>query len=129
MILLLASALTPASGDQPQATLGASEQPDGKIIFYRRGSLNGAALACPIRYQGNELIELGRSKSFEWPVTAGRYILENKTSSVEVSVMPGETRYVRCQIKTGFLTGRAELQIVDGTEYTKLKDKFEQPGT
>jgi hypothetical protein len=101
----------------------------GTIIIYRRGSVVGAALGCPVRYEGSDLVELGRSKAFIWQVSPGRHILGNKTSSVEVNVEPGETRYVRCQIKSGFMTGRADLQIVDGTEYATIKDELEAPGT
>lgn len=107
----------------------ASTRNAGKIVFYRGGAITGAAVACPIRYKGEQLVELGRGKAFTWDVEPGRYILENKTSSVEVSVEPGETRYVRCQIKTGFLSGRADLQIVDGTEYAEKKDQLEAPGS
>lgn len=86
----------------------------------------GAGIACPIRYKGKEIVELGRGKYAEWQVPPGQYILNNKTASVEVSVDAGETRYVRCMIKPGFLTGRADLQIVDqesfgdaGTRYAR----------
>lgn len=126
LALVLAPAQDQPVIDQPAAQAGSQQ---GTIIMYRRGSVMGAALGCPIRYQGNELVELGRSKAFQWEVKPGRFILENKTSSIEVTVEPGETRYVRCQIKTGFLTGRADLQIVDGTEYKELKDQFEAPGS
>lgn len=98
----------------------------GKIIMYRRGSVVGAALGCPIRYKGEEITELARGKFSEWNVAPGRYILENKTSSVEVYVEPGETRFIRCQIKPGFATGRADLQIVDGSEFEKLADQLQR---
>lgn len=104
------------------------DQP-GKIVFYRRGGLIGSAIGCPIRFKGEQIVELGRSKAFEWQVRSGRYILENKTSSVEVSVEPGETRYVRCQMKSGFIASRADLQIVDGSEYAEIKGQLEAPGT
>ena len=86
----------------------------------------GAALACPIRYKGREIVELGRGKYAQWNVPAGRYILVNGTASVEVSVMPGETRYVRCQIKTGFLTGRADLQIIDEESFNAHRADYEK---
>ncbi len=59
-------------------------------------------------------------------VPAGRYILTNHTSSVEVAVDPGETRYVRCMIKTGMLTGRADLQIVDEESFAEHRNEYEQ---
>lgn len=135
LTLAFAVALAAAAPTYAQSADAVSEataaEPSGTIIIYRRGSLVGSAVACPIRYKGAELVELvelGRSKAFEWKVQPGRYILENKSSSIEVSVEAGETRYVRCQMKSGFLTSRADLQIVDGTEYADKKDGFEQPG-
>lgn len=106
----------------------AAEAPasQGKIVFYRPGAIMGMGVACPIRYKGVELVELGRNKYAEWSVEPGRYILTNKTASVEVTVEPGETRYVRCQIKTGFMTGRADLQIVDAESFTAKASEFEK---
>lgn len=98
----------------------------GTIVIYRGGSVMGAAVGCPVRYQGKEIVELGRGKYAEWAVAPGRYILTNKTASVEVSVSPGETRYVRCQIKAGFMSGRADLQIVDEESFAAAKDHLER---
>lgn len=98
----------------------------GSIIMYRGSSVMGAAIGCPIRYKGREIVELGRGKYAEWAVPAGRYILVNGTASVEVSVLPGETRYVRCQIKAGFLTGRADLQIVDEESFAAHQADYEE---
>ena len=111
--LIIASLIagTPAFAQDAPAT-------SGKIVIYRGGGVIGAAVACPVRYQGKEIVELGRGKFAEWNVAPGRYILTNKTASVEVHVNPGETRYVRCQIKAGFMSGRADLQIVDQESYS-----------
>jgi hypothetical protein len=98
----------------------------GKIIIYRPSSIMGAAIACPVRYKGRELVELGRGKYAEWAVPAGQYILTNKTASVQAIVQPGETAYVRCQIKTGFMTGRADLQIVDRESFAEHQADFER---
>jgi hypothetical protein len=97
----------------------------GKIVMYRGSSIMGAGLACPIRYKGQEIVELARGKYAEWSVPPGRYILTNHTSSVEVAVDPGETRYVRCMIKTGMLTGRADLQIVDEESFNEHRNEYE----
>ena len=102
----------------PQAT--------GKIVMYRGSSVMGAALGCPIRYKESEIVELGRGKYAEWVVPPGRYILTNKTSSVEVTVAAGESSYVRCMIKTGFMTGRADLQIIDAESFTKHQADYER---
>jgi len=92
----------------------------GTIVIYRTGTLYGAIAACPVRYKGQEIVELGRGKYAEWVVPPGRYILGNKVSSIEVSVEPGETRYVRCNIGgADSIKGGALLQIVDGDDFEK----------
>lgn len=96
----------------PKPAAAVAAQP-GKIVLYRPSALMGYAVGCPIRYKGQEIVELGRGKFAEWSIPAGSYILTNKTGSVQVVVAPGETQYIRCTIKPGFMTGRADLQIVD----------------
>jgi hypothetical protein len=98
----------------------------GKIVMYRGSSIMGMGIACPIRYQGKEIVELARGKFAEWVVNPGHYVLTNKTSSVDVTVGPGETSYVRCMIKPGFLTGRADLQVADEASFTEHSTEFEK---
>ena len=109
----------PAAGSADDTTL-----PTGTIVIYRGSSVVGAGLGCPIRYKGQEIVELGRGGYAEWQVPVGRYILTNKTASVEVSVDSGEVRYVRCMIKSGFLTGRADLQIVDEESFAENREDY-----
>lgn len=123
---MLSFALILAAIAVPPATDQVTPPAKGKIVMYRSQSVFGLALACPIRYKQVELVELGRGKFAEWAIPAGRYILTNKTSSVEVHVDPGETRYVRCQVKTGFMSGRADLQIVDAEAFEPKRSEFEQ---
>lgn len=98
----------------------------GKIVIYRPSSMIGLGVACPVRYKGQEIVELGRGKFAEWIVPAGRYILNNKTSSVEATVEPGGESYIRCTIKPGFMTGRADLQIVDRESFNEHAADFER---
>jgi hypothetical protein len=117
----------PAETPAPAASEVAAES-QGKIVMYRPSSIMGMGIACPIRYEGKELVELARGKYAEWPVGPGHYVLTNKTSSVEVSVNAGETRYVRCIIKPGFMTGRADLQIADEASFIEhSKDYKKKP--
>ncbi|MBO9380421.1 hypothetical protein GG804_27025 [Sphingomonas histidinilytica] len=109
-----------------EGSAASAPSPTGKIIIYRPSSIMGAAIACPVRYKGRELVELGRGKYAEWEVPPGQYILTNKTASVQAIVQPGETAYVRCQIKTGFMTGRADLQIVDRESFAEHQADFER---
>lgn len=107
-----------------QESMPSSES--GMIVIYRGGSIIGAAGGCPVRHKGIEVVELGRGKFAEWSVPPGRYILTNNRSSIEVNVAPGETRYVRCQIKSGFMSGGAYLQIVDRENFDAAKPGLER---
>ena len=84
---------------QAGAEDGDGSEDGGTIVMYRQGSIMGAALGCPIHYKGKELVELGRNKFAEWQVPPGSYIINNETSSIEVNVFSGQTKYVRCVIK------------------------------
>ena len=120
--------MTAAVAVMSSAVVGQEQapSPSGKIVMYRQGAMMGLALGCPIRYKGKELVELGRNKFAEWEVPPGSYILTNKTSSVDVNVFPGQTKYVRCVIKTGFMTGRADLQIVDAETFGEHSAEYER---
>jgi hypothetical protein len=98
----------------------------GRIIIYRPSAMFGFGVACPVRYKGREVVELGRGKFSEWQVPVGQYILTNKTASVQAVVAAGDTVYVRCSIKPGFMTGRADLQIVDRESFAEHQAEFER---
>ena len=115
-----------AVGEPPPAN--GDDNENGTIIMFRSRALMGAGVACPIRIKGVEVVELGRGKYFEMPVEPGRHILTNKTSSVEVNVEPGETRYVRCQMASGFLSARAKLEIVGPESFEPDREHYEAPG-
>lgn len=110
----------------PETVTAAAAPQTGKIVVYRQGAMVGLALGCPIRYKEREVVELGRNKYAELNVKPGRYILTNKTSSVQVEVAAGETQYVRCTIKMGMLTGRADLQYADKESFDKQAHEFQK---
>lgn len=112
--LLIASILAGQAGDVST----------GKIVMYRGKSIVGAAVGCPIRHDGKEIVELGRGKFAEWRVKPGKYLLSNKISSVQADVQPGATVYVRCKIGAGIMAGGAHLSLVD--EATFKSGKLEQ---
>lgn len=80
----------------------------GKLVFFRSATIAGGALACPVRYKGEEIVELGRGKVAELEAPAGDYVFANRSSGVELTLAPGETKYIRCR-QNSF---SAELQVV-----------------
>lgn len=131
-LAILAAAMAAGAGAQepvivlPVDPLPAPAASTATIVMFRPASVVGFSVACPIRYKGKELVELGRGKFAEWRVPAGSYILANKTSSVEVNVTAGQTKHVRCSIKPGFMSGRADLQIVDQETFARNQAEFER---
>lgn len=115
-----------ASAVQAQEAVQPIPTETGKIVLYRQGAMVGLALGCPIRYKEREIVELGRNKYAELNVKPGRYILTNKTSSVMIDLRAGETQYVRCTIKMGFMTGRADLQYADKESFEQQAHEFER---
>lgn len=110
------------------ATMPAPPEPKGSVIFYRGESIMGAALGCPVRYEGNTIVDLDPGKYLEWKVRPGRYVLLNKTASVEVTVEDGKASYVRCVIKTGFMSGRSDLQLSDRATFEQHSADYESLG-
>jgi hypothetical protein len=87
----------------------------GQILFYRTGGISGAALGCAVFDVGAEdkLSSLGAGKYFvlvsdPGPRSFTVKSLETK-DALTLEIEEGETQFVRCKIKTGFLSGRADI--------------------
>lgn len=110
------------------ATLPTAPEPRGSVIIYRSEAMMGFGLGCPVRHEGNQLVDLNPGKYIEWQVPPGRYVLLNKTASVEVTVEAGKKSYVRCVIKTGFLSGRSDLQLSDRATFEEHSADYDSLG-
>jgi hypothetical protein len=121
IILSIALALQPAA---------AEIEPDGRgsVLLYRSEAIMGFGLGCPVRFEGKEITDLAPGEYIEWRAPPGRYVLLNKTASIEVTVEAGKTKYVRCVIKTGFLTGRSDLQPSDRSGFEKHRADYDNLG-
>lgn len=101
----------------------------GQVIFYRTGGLSGAALGCAVFDVGAEdkLSSLGAGKYFvlvsdPGPRSFTVKSLETK-DALTLEIEEGETQFVRCKIKTGFMSGRADIGPSTESEFrTKHKD-------
>lgn len=102
----------------------------GQILFYRTGGLSGAALGCAVFDVGAEdkLSSLGSGKYFilvsePGPRNFTVKSLETK-DALTLEIEEGETQFVRCKIKTGFMSGRAD--IAPSTE-GEFREKHKNP--
>lgn len=97
------------------ATIPAPPPGKGQVVFYRTGGISGAALGCAVFDVGKEdkLSSLGAGKYFvlvsdPGPRSFTVKSLETK-DALTLEIEEGETQYVRCKIKTGFMSGRADI--------------------
>ncbi len=120
----LASVSVAHAADAPIKTksgeIGTPAAGMGQIVFYRTGSLMGAALGCTVREgQGAEKTEvarLGAGKYFVVQAAPGPrdyYTTGEATDKLHMEVEADETYYVRCNIGMGVVAGRANIAPVD----------------
>jgi hypothetical protein len=95
----------------------------GQIIFYRTGGISGAALGCAVFDSGAEekLSSLGAGKYFvlvsePGPRSFTVKSLETK-DALTLEIEPDETQFVRCKIKSGFMSGRADIAPSNESEF------------
>ncbi|MES2904632.1 MAG: DUF2846 domain-containing protein [Pseudomonadota bacterium] len=93
---------------------------DATIVFFRPKSLMGAALACPVRLKGRQIVDLGRGTFARVTARPGRYSFASKNPLPPIDAKPGGTYYVRCSIKLGIVGGRASLQASDRAVFDRV---------
>jgi len=122
----LAQAKAEAEGE---LTIPAPPPGKGQVLFYRTGGISGAALGCAVFDVGaaDKLSSLGAGKYFilvsdPGPRSFTVKSLETK-DALTLEIEEGETQFVRCKIKTGFMSGRADIGPSTETEFrTKHKN-------
>lgn len=112
-----------AQETEAQVTIPAPPPGKGQVLFYRTGGLSGAALGCAVFDVGAEdkLSSLGAGKYFilvsdPGPRSFTVKSLETK-DALALEIEEGETQFVRCKIKTGFMSGRADIAPSTETEF------------
>lgn len=102
----------------------------GQVIFYRTGGLSGAALGCAVFDVGatDKLSSLGSGRYFvlvsdPGPRSFTVKSLETK-DAMALEIEEGETQFVRCKIKSGFMSGRADIAPSNEGEF---RGKYKNP--
>lgn len=122
-VAMVASA--PAALAQAEGAFKIPTPPEGKgqVIFYRTGGISGAALGCAVFDSGaaDKLSSLGAGKYFvlvsdPGPRSFTVKSLETK-DALTLEIEEGETQFVRCKIKSGFMSGRADIAPSNESEF------------
>lgn len=92
----------------------------GLVVFYRPGSLMGAALGCTVHEGQAEVARLGSGKFYAVSAAPGAHQYSTKaetTDRINLEVEAGETYFVRCKLGFGVMAGRPNLSPSDRAEF------------
>lgn len=124
----IAIATIPMTGT---ATLAAEKAPvvippppagKGQIVFYRTGTIMGAAMGCSVNENGQKISSLGAGRYFILVTEPGRHEYTVKSEAKDVlalQVEADETQYAMCKIKMGIMAGRPDLRPSTEADFVK----------
>lgn len=113
-----------APGSPVPEGLPAPPAGQGQIVFWRPGSIVGAALGCGVNVGKERISALGRGKYFLLNLTPGPYEFNAKSEAkdtLNLEVEPGEVYFVKCTIRMGIMTGRPNLAPSNLAEFAAKK--------
>jgi hypothetical protein len=106
----------PAHLETKSGEIGAPQPGKAQVVFFRPGSLMGAALGCTVHEGAAEIARLGSGKYYVVAAEPGKheYFTEGEaTDRLALEVESDETYYVKCKIGMGVMSGRANLSPAD----------------
>jgi len=124
LIALTASPLAAEDTAPIQTKSGVISAPaagKAQIVFYRPGSLMGAALGCTVHEGSAEIARLGSGKYFAVTAEPGKHTYNTEGEAKDVlnlEVESDETYFVKCKIGMGVVAGRANLSPSDRAEFS-----------
>jgi len=124
LTLLAAFALAPSAfaGDKAPVRIPAPPTGKGQIVFYRTGTIMGAAMGCAVNEKGQKISSLGSGRYFILVTEPGRHEYTVKSEAKDVlalEVEADETQYAMCRIKMGVMAGRPDLRPATEAEFSK----------
>lgn len=111
---------------QPASEIRIPKPPAGKgqIVFYRKGGLQGSAVACSVHEGGQKVSSLGGGRYFIMVAAPGKHDFSVKTEATDkltLNVEPDETQFATCTIKMGFMVGRPDIRPATEADFRAMK--------
>jgi len=115
---LLLLALPAATWAQDQKVAPAAAPTTATICFYRPHRFEGAALKPPVMVDEVDVAHLHNGDAVQVTVNAGSHKLHSndKSTGIELEAKPGQTYFVRVDIKTGGWKGHGQVTLIDAQE-------------
>lgn len=120
--ILLATSGPAFAADKEPVPLPAPPEGKGQIVFFRTGTIMGAAMGCAVNEKGEKISSLGSGRYFVLVTEPGRheYMVKNEAKDVlALEVEEGETQFAMCRIKMGIMSGRPDLRPSTEAEFRK----------
>ena len=111
-----------ASISTKSGPIAAPKAGTGQVVFFRPGSMFGAALGCTVHEGAPQIARLGSGKYYVIAATPGKHEYSTQgeaTDRLTLDVEEGETYFVRCNIGMGVMSGRANLSPSDEASFAK----------
>jgi hypothetical protein len=99
----------------------------GQVIFWRPGTIVGAAIRCTVREGGKMVGRLSVGKYFVLTAEPGTHQYSTKTEATDtlnIQVEADEVSYVRCKIGAGVGVGRGNLSPSTKAEFDAKAKKL-----
>ncbi|MDO7840977.1 hypothetical protein [Sphingomonas immobilis] len=116
------AAQEPAAIVTKSGTIGKPEAGKGLIVFWRPGTLVGAALGCTVHEGDKVLARLGSGKYYTVTAEPGKHVYNTEGEVKDVlnmEIEPDETYFVKCKIGMGIMAGRPNVAPSDAAEFGK----------
>ncbi|BBF70781.1 DUF2846 domain-containing protein [Sphingomonas bisphenolicum] len=119
-----ADPVAPAVAAAPASDIPAGK---GKIVFFRKGGLMGAAISCAVHEKGERLTSLPPGKFAVLYAEPGIHeysVKSEATDTLRLEIEPGETYYSKCNIQMGIMAGRPNLSPSDKAGFDAISAKL-----
>jgi len=121
-MLAVSLAATVQAKDKPPVELPKPPAGKGQIVFFRTGTIVGAAMGCSVNEKGQKISSLGAGRYFILVTEPGRheYMVHSEAKDIlALNVEPDETQFAMCKIKMGIMAGRPDLSPSTEADFVK----------
>jgi Protein of unknown function (DUF2846) len=119
---MLATPAQAVAGEAAPVVIPPPPAGKGQIVFYRTGTIMGAAMGCAVNEKGQKISSLGAGRYFILVTEPGRHEYTVKSEAKDVlalEVEADETQYAMCKIKMGIMAGRPDLRPSTEADFVK----------
>lgn len=126
LALMLAPCGALAQSDAPIKTktgeIGVAAGGKAQVVFFRPGTIMGAALGCTVHEGDRQVARLGAGKYYVITVEPGRHAFSTRgqtADALNLETESDETYFVKCKIGMGAISGAAQLEPSNREDFAK----------